>query len=187
MTCLSRSAGSCTLSRSTISGICCLHPGPDRAVVEQPKECKVTNDEDCPFLRLRIILAYLSHGKTRELFRVCSRSVEAALSKPLRKCTAGDSGSHRIPCGAPSFQSSVCAPLDASTGIPSAIHPNIRLHGRSPHEGNLNCDSPADLALSSLSTMPQFFNTSSIAFSIFTGDIVSHDNDDQVSLALFLL
>ena len=31
--------------------------------------------------------------------------------------------------------------------------------------------------------MPQFFNLSSISFAIFTGDIVSHDNDDQLSRA----
>ena len=49
--------------------------------------------------------------------------------------------------------------------------------------GYLYCDSPADLALSAFSTMPQFFNMSSIDFSIFTGDIVSHDNDDQLSRA----
>ena len=49
--------------------------------------------------------------------------------------------------------------------------------------GYLYCDSPADLALSAFDTMPQFFNTSDITFTIFTGDIVSHDNDDQLSRA----
>lgn len=48
--------------------------------------------------------------------------------------------------------------------------------------GALRCDSPPDLALSAFQSMPQFFNMSSLAFSIFTGDIVSHDNDDQLSL-----
>lgn len=31
--------------------------------------------------------------------------------------------------------------------------------------------------------MPQFFDTSNVSFTIFTGDIVSHDNDDQLSQA----
>ena len=47
----------------------------------------------------------------------------------------------------------------------------------------LYCDAPPDLALSTFSTMPQFVNMSSIDFAIFTGDIVSHDNDDQLSRA----
>ena len=49
--------------------------------------------------------------------------------------------------------------------------------------GYLFCDSPADLALSVFSEMPSFVNMSDITFSIFTGDIVSHDNDDQLSQA----
>ena len=49
--------------------------------------------------------------------------------------------------------------------------------------GYLYCDSPADLALSVFTEMPKFVNMSDIAFSIFTGDIVSHDNDDQLSQA----
>lgn len=49
--------------------------------------------------------------------------------------------------------------------------------------GSLYCDSPADLALSSFTTMDQFFNKSEVSFAIFTGDIVSHDNDDQLSRA----
>ena len=49
--------------------------------------------------------------------------------------------------------------------------------------GYLYCDSPADLALSVFTEMPKFVNMSSITFSIFTGDIVSHDNDDQLSQA----
>lgn len=49
--------------------------------------------------------------------------------------------------------------------------------------GYLYCDAPPDLALSAFSTMPQFFNPQNVTFSIFTGDIVSHDNDDQLSRA----
>ncbi|MCJ1308896.1 hypothetical protein MMC25_002551 [Agyrium rufum] len=49
--------------------------------------------------------------------------------------------------------------------------------------GYLYCDSPADLALSSFDTMSQFFNPDEVSFTIFTGDIVSHDNDDQLSRA----
>lgn len=49
--------------------------------------------------------------------------------------------------------------------------------------GYLYCDSPPDLALSAFSTMDQFVDRSSINFTIFTGDIVSHDNDDQLSRA----
>jgi sphingomyelin phosphodiesterase len=49
--------------------------------------------------------------------------------------------------------------------------------------GYLYCDSPPDLALSAFSTMDQFVNRSSINFTIFTGDIVSHDFDDQLSRA----
>jgi sphingomyelin phosphodiesterase len=49
--------------------------------------------------------------------------------------------------------------------------------------GYLYCDAPADLALSVFTEMPQFINMSELAFTIFTGDIVSHDNDDQLSQA----
>ena len=49
--------------------------------------------------------------------------------------------------------------------------------------GYLYCDSPPDLALSAFTEMPQFFPMSNISFAIFTGDIVSHDNDDQLSRA----
>lgn len=49
--------------------------------------------------------------------------------------------------------------------------------------GYFTCDTPADLGLSAFSTMPQFFNISSVVFSIYTGDIVSHDLDDQLSRA----
>lgn len=67
---------------------------------------------------------------------------------------------------------------------------NTKLHTTSANAsvpasrfGYLYCDSPADLALSAFDTMPQFFNLSSISFAIFTGDIVSHDDDDQLSRA----
>ena len=49
--------------------------------------------------------------------------------------------------------------------------------------GYLYCDSPPDLALSSFTSMSGFFDTSNVSFAIFTGDIVSHDNDDQLSRA----
>ena len=49
--------------------------------------------------------------------------------------------------------------------------------------GSLFCDTPADLGLSSFKSMHQFFNPNKVAFTIFTGDIVSHDNDDQLSRA----
>ena len=50
--------------------------------------------------------------------------------------------------------------------------------------GYLYCDSPPDLALSAFPSMDQFFGGSSnISFTIFTGDIVSHDNGDQLSRA----
>lgn len=46
--------------------------------------------------------------------------------------------------------------------------------------GYLYCDAPPDLALSAFASMPNFFELSNVSFSLFTGDIVSHDNDDQV-------
>ncbi|KIX05918.1 uncharacterized protein Z518_03892 [Rhinocladiella mackenziei CBS 650.93] len=49
--------------------------------------------------------------------------------------------------------------------------------------GSFFCDSPADLALSVFTDMPDFFNVDEIAFSIFTGDIVSHDPEDALSRA----
>ncbi len=49
--------------------------------------------------------------------------------------------------------------------------------------GYLYCDSPPDLAISAFSAMPQFVNKSDITFTIFTGDLVSHDNADQLSRA----
>ena len=47
--------------------------------------------------------------------------------------------------------------------------------------GSFFCDSPADLALSAFTDMPDFFDMESLAFSIFTGDIVSHDPEDALS------
>lgn len=49
--------------------------------------------------------------------------------------------------------------------------------------GSYLCDSPADLALSALSDMSDFFKLDDIAFSIFTGDVVSHDPEDELSHA----
>ncbi|KAF9634891.1 hypothetical protein BFW01_g5786 [Lasiodiplodia theobromae] len=49
--------------------------------------------------------------------------------------------------------------------------------------GNLYCDTPADLSLSLFSTMANFVNLSDIAFSLFTGDVISHDDKDQQSRA----
>ena len=49
--------------------------------------------------------------------------------------------------------------------------------------GNYQCDAPADLALSVFDSMPQLIDMSKVAFSIFTGDIVSHDKLDQTSQA----
>jgi sphingomyelin phosphodiesterase len=49
--------------------------------------------------------------------------------------------------------------------------------------GYLYCDTPADLGVSLFTEMPNFINVSDITFTIFTGDIVTHDNDDQLSQA----
>ncbi|KAH0843692.1 hypothetical protein AYO21_05478 [Fonsecaea monophora] len=47
--------------------------------------------------------------------------------------------------------------------------------------GSFLCDSPADLALSALVEMPKFVDMEELFFSIFTGDIVSHDPEDLLS------
>lgn len=47
--------------------------------------------------------------------------------------------------------------------------------------GSLKCDAPADLAISAFTTMDKFFKVADTAFTIFTGDIISHDNTDQLS------
>lgn len=65
---------------------------------------------------------------------------------------------------------------DLDTTVSNASVPASRF-------GYLYCDSPPDLALSSLTTMPQFFDVNNVSFALFTGDIVSHDNDDQLSRA----
>ena len=65
-----------------------------------------------------------------------------------------------------------CRPYSTNTvldtGVSNASVPASRF-------GYLYCDSPPDLALSSFKSMPQFFNVDDISFTIFTGDIVSHD------------
>ena len=71
---------------------------------------------------------------------------------------------------------------------PYSVNPTLNTNYTNPSVpasrfGNLFCDSPADLAISVFSEMPNFVNMSGISFSIFTGDIVSHDNDDQLSRA----
>lgn len=48
--------------------------------------------------------------------------------------------------------------------------------------GYYSCDSPADLPLSAFATMKQFVDPADVAFSIFTGDIVSHDGQTHVSI-----
>jgi sphingomyelin phosphodiesterase len=73
-----------------------------------------------------------------------------------------------------------CRPYSTNTKLDTVVS-NASLPAS--RFGSLYCDSPPDLALSSFTSMPSFFNLSSVAFSIFTGDIVSHDNDDQLSRA----
>jgi len=46
--------------------------------------------------------------------------------------------------------------------------------------GYFFCDTPPDLAVSSFASMSQFFDLDNVSFGIFTGDIVTHDNPDQV-------
>ncbi|KZF23874.1 Metallo-dependent phosphatase [Xylona heveae TC161] len=50
--------------------------------------------------------------------------------------------------------------------------------------GAFSCDTPADLALSTFYEMDKFIDRSTIDFTIFTGDIISHDDDDELSRAL---
>ena len=65
-----------------------------------------------------------------------------------------------------------CRPYSTNTkldtGVSNASVPASRF-------GYLYCDAPPDLALSSFKSMPQFFDINDISFTIFTGDIVSHD------------
>ena len=49
--------------------------------------------------------------------------------------------------------------------------------------GYLYCDTPPDLGISLFNELPNFVNLSTVEYAIFTGDIVSHDNDDQLSQA----
>ncbi|KAF2236806.1 hypothetical protein EV356DRAFT_481645 [Viridothelium virens] len=73
-----------------------------------------------------------------------------------------------------------CRPYATNTDLDTDIEdPSIP----ASRFGYLYCDSPPDLALSSFASMPDFFNMSSVSFGIFTGDIVSHDNGDQLSRA----
>ncbi|KAF2736116.1 hypothetical protein EJ04DRAFT_562712 [Polyplosphaeria fusca] len=46
------------------------------------------------------------------------------------------------------------------------------------------CDASPDLVLSSFRDMSNFFDLDSLSFTIFTGDVGSHDHDDQLSRAL---
>ncbi|KAK5045799.1 hypothetical protein LTR84_008892 [Exophiala bonariae] len=48
--------------------------------------------------------------------------------------------------------------------------------------GSYSCDSPPDLALSAFTSMSEFFDINKLAFTIFTGDTVSHDRDDTLSM-----
>jgi sphingomyelin phosphodiesterase len=50
--------------------------------------------------------------------------------------------------------------------------------------GDYLCDSPPDLALSAFADMRKNVDLAKVGFSIFTGDIVSHDQTDQESRAL---
>jgi hypothetical protein len=52
--------------------------------------------------------------------------------------------------------------------------------------GYLYCDTSADLRISTFADMPNFINLSDVTFAIFTGNIVSHDNDDQLSQAPYV-
>lgn len=73
-----------------------------------------------------------------------------------------------------------CRPYSTNTLYHTDVH-----NPSSPASrfGSFYCDSPPDLALSSFTEMDHFFNRKDIAFTVFTGDIVSHDNNDQLSRA----
>jgi sphingomyelin phosphodiesterase len=73
-----------------------------------------------------------------------------------------------------------CRPYSANAGL-GTVSSNASVPAS--RFGSLFCDAPADLAISVFSEMPNFVNMTDISFSIFTGDIVSHDNDDQLSLS----
>lgn len=57
------------------------------------------------------------------------------------------------------------------TDSATPFHPATRF-------GSLFCDLPATLTLSVLRSMPQSADVEELAFTIFTGDIASHDGDD---------
>lgn len=52
-----------------------------------------------------------------------------------------------------------------------------------PRYGAFRCDTPYDLALAAMETIPILTGTvkSGFDFTIFTGDIAAHDNDNQLS------
>ncbi|EXJ64067.1 hypothetical protein A1O7_00403 [Cladophialophora yegresii CBS 114405] len=69
---------------------------------------------------------------------------------------------------------------------PYSVNTELSTDSRNPsipasRFGSFLCDSPADLALSAFVNMPGFFDMDDLAFSIFTGDIVSHDPEDILS------
>ena len=73
-----------------------------------------------------------------------------------------------------------CRPFATNTDLHTTDHnPSIP----ASRYGSLYCDSPPDLFLSTFTTMDQFFKRDEVAFAIFTGDTISHDNDDQISRA----
>lgn len=47
--------------------------------------------------------------------------------------------------------------------------------------GEFACDTPADLGISAFTSMSSLINMSSVAFAIFTGDLVSHDGVTRIS------
>ncbi|RVX69897.1 hypothetical protein B0A52_05732 [Exophiala mesophila] len=73
-----------------------------------------------------------------------------------------------------------CRPYSTNTErLTSRDHPSVP----ASRFGSFFCDTPPDLALSAFHDMPQFFDIDALAFTIFTGDIVSHDHDDALSRA----
>ena len=74
-----------------------------------------------------------------------------------------------------------CRPYSTNTGLDTNYDdPSVP----ASRFGYLYCDSPPDLALSSFASMERFFGgNSNLSFTIFTGDIISHDNGDQLSRA----
>lgn len=67
---------------------------------------------------------------------------------------------------------------------------NVNLHATANNAslsasrwGDFLCDTTADLGLSAFASMHSFLNISATAFSVFTAEMVSHDPDDQQSIA----